>query len=221
MDQLWQAVFPRSVEFLNQRGQGGLLVEFESELDAQGLFKDEGAGSNSGGSISAESVSADSVSSWTMCEKARWFPAFLKIKSCPTYWLEIAEFEYLQFAARNLDFGSPQVFQSRPVLHPSAQFVELRHDHAELNRERGLYCFVKRGTRFLELQLSLRQALILDLVQQGLVVSAENLIEIAEDSLARIEPHAEVPASQWMELMDQLTEIGILVIGDSTSSLGS
>lgn len=207
MDQSWQDVFPRSVEFLNQRGQSGLLVEFETELDAQSLLKEiEGSADNS---------------SWTVREKARWFPAFLKIKSCPTYWLEIAEYEYLQFAARNLDFGSPQLFESRPVLHPSAKFVELRHDHSELNRNRGLYCFVKRGTRFLEIQLSLRQALILDLVQQGLTVSVENLIEIAEDSLARIEPDAEVTMGQWMELVDQLSEIGILVTGQATSSPGS
>lgn len=194
------------MEFLSQRGQANLLVEFETELDAQTLIRG-----------SSESESAEEL---TLRDLARWFPAFLKIKSCPTYWLELAEFEYLQFAARNLDFGHPKLFQGRPVLHPSAQFVELRHDHSELNRGRGLYCFVKKGTRFFELQLSLRQALVLDLVQQGLVVSVEHLMEMADESISRIEPNVHISSTQWLEIIDQLVEIGILVTEDSISALG-
>ncbi len=193
MDRNWQEIFPRSVEFLNQRGQSNLLVEFETELEAQTF------------------VAASSNGVWPFYERARWFPAFLKIKSCPTYWLEIAEFEYLQFAAKNVDFGSPNPFPKRLCLHPSAQFVELRHDHSELNRTRGLYCFVKRVSRFFELQLSLHQALILDLVQQDFVQTKEALLSQVEDQMANISPSAQMSLSHWREIFDQLVEIGILV----------
>jgi len=199
--QSWQEIFPRSVEFLNQKGQSSLLVEFESELDSQNLFASV---------VEPELISQD----WTFREQARWFPAFLKIKSCPTYWLEIAEFEYLQFAAKNLDFGSPAFGARHVSLHPSAQFVELRHDHAELNRGRGLYCFVRKGAKFFELQLSIYQALILDLVQQGLVLSVDHLVSLSRHHFESMENRSLNQPADWRELVDQLGELGILVRPD-------
>lgn len=174
------------------------MKEFESELDAKTFLA----------IVPPEQQSSQPA---TFSDQARWFPAFLKIKSCPTYWLEIAEFEYLHFAARNVDFGAPRAFPKRVCLHPSAQFVELRHDHPELSRNRGLYCFVKKGPRFFELQLSLHQALILDLVQQDLVTSSEGLLGQAEDQMSNIAPASQLTLPHWRELIDQLVEIGILV----------
>ena len=179
----WKPHFPKTIEILRENGRMNFLSAFDQELSA------------------LRAISQDSDSK----QIARWLPAFLKMQNSPTYWLEVAEFEYVQFAAKNYDFGIAREYPGRIAMQPYLQFVELRHDHPELNRDQGLYCFFKSRSRFIELKLSLRQALFIDCLQHWSALKRHELIhQVMSSSFGKA-----LSVQEWNQQLDKMIELGI------------
>ena len=176
----WQVAFPKTIETLSRLGFASLVESFEFELQFQQLRLD-----------------------------LRWFPVFLKMQNCPARLQELAEFEYLRAHVYSAEMGAPKVDPGLLALNPGAQFLEVNQGLPELNREKGLYCFIKEGSRFFEMQLSLAQALLLDLLKEDRKFSVDQLLEQAELHQVKLNLNRE----EWRRVLASLEERAIIVRG--------
>ena len=176
----WQVAFPKTIETLQRLGFASLVHSFEYELQFQQLRLD-----------------------------LRWFPVFLKMQNCPARLLELAEFEYLRAYVYSNDLGTPRVDAGLLALNPGAQFMEVNQNLPEINRERGLYCFIKEGSRFFEMQLSLAQALLLDLLREDRKYTVDQLLDQAELHQVKLP----LTREEWRRTLASLEEKAVIVRG--------
>jgi hypothetical protein len=182
----WKSAFSKTIEALTKSGLARFVDGFEYEIKANNLSAD-----------------------------LRWFPVFLKMQSAPARLLEMAEFEYLRCQAFSADFGLPVLEYGVLALNPSAQFLEVRHQLSELQREPGLYCFVKSRGRFFEMQLSLEQALLLDLLHQERKYTRQQIVAEALEHPMKIK----TDKSEWDQILASLIERGVVMISESADRL--
>lgn len=181
----WQSAFPKTIEALEKQGLATYVHSFEFELQVQQLRLD-----------------------------LRWFPVFLKMQNAPRRLLELAEFEYLRSLVYSSDFGRPVLDAGLLGLNPSAQFLEVHQPLPEINRGPGLYCLVKDGSRFFEMELSLAQALLLDLLREDRKYSLDQLLDQAELHEVKLRLSRE----DWQRTLGTLLERGVIVRGAERSS---
>lgn len=181
---LWQNAFPKTLEALDKQGLSSYVQGFEFELKSLNLSAD-----------------------------LRWFPVFLKMQNCPRRLLELAEFEYLRAQVYQFDYGPIKLDVNLVGLNPHAQFIEVNEDLPELGRAPGLYCLVKAGARFFEMELSLPQALILDLLKEDRKYSIDQLIDMAVIHQVKLGLSKEA----WMSTISSLIERGVILKGEPTS----
>lgn len=176
----WRTAFSKTIETLERQGYGALTESFEYEMQFQQLRLD-----------------------------LRWFPVFLKMQNCPQRLLELAEFEYLRAQVYSSDMGRPRTEPGLVALNPSAQFMEVHEALPELGREPGLYCLVKDGARFFEMELSLPQALLLDLLREDRKFTPEQLVAQAEIHPVKLPLGRE----DWIRTLETLIERGVVLSG--------
>ena len=184
----WRGAFTKTIEALAKQGLGDLVGSFEYELEVQQLRLD-----------------------------LRWFPVFLKMQNCPRRVQELAEFEYLRAQAYAMDMGPPRLDPGLITLNPQAQFVEVHEDLYEIGRGPGLYCMVKSGSRFFEMELSLQQALLLDLLREDRKYSREQLFDMAEIHEVKLGLSRE----QWAATLQTLLDRDVVVVGSSVTARAS
>jgi hypothetical protein len=141
-------------------------------------------------------------------DQSRWFPVFLKLQGTRQQILEVAEFEYLKHTVRSLDFCDPIDEAGIIKLNPSVQFVELHYDQPKLGRLSGLYCFFKKTGGFFEFQLGIRQALVLDILQQERKYTVPQLIDMAR--LHKMGAGHSI--EEWKDIVEDMISIGLLVM---------
>lgn len=180
----WQGAFSKTIEALEKQGLGDLAGSFEYELQVQQLRLD-----------------------------LRWFPVFLKMQNCPQRLQELAEFEYLRAQAYTIDLGRPRVEPGLLALNPHAQFIEVHENLPEIGRGPGLYCLIKSGHRFFEMELSLPQALLLDLLREDRKYSREQLFEMADLHDVKLGLSRE----QWEQTLATLIDREVIVVGQVSS----
>jgi hypothetical protein len=176
----WRAAFSKTLEALEKQGLGSLIRSFEFELQFQQLRLD-----------------------------LRWFPVFLKMQNCPRRLLELAEFEFLRSQVYTNEMGRPRLEPGLLALNPSAQFLEVHEPLPEIGRGPGLYCLVKEGGRFFEMELSLAQALLLDLLREDRKYSPEQLLQQAELHEVKLG----LTREEWQRTLSSLIERGVIISG--------
>lgn len=156
-------------------------------------------------------------------DSSRWFPVFLKVRLVPQKILEVAEFEYLRHLVLSESFIEPKPMAGNAApapevsldltvsLNASLQFVELHHSQRKLSRDSGLYCFFKCQGRFMEYQLGLAQALLVDLLHEERSYTARQLAESANQHPLGVA----IPGAEWQEKISELIRLGILVLRTS------
>lgn len=140
-------------------------------------------------------------------DKSRWFPVFLKLQGVVQKILEVAEFEYIKHLVRTGEMFHPQIEPGLVKMNTSVQFVELHHDQPKLGRLVGLYCFFKKAGAFYEIQLSLHQAVIFDLLQEERKYSVSQLVHMAE--LNTIVP--KLSKNEWEKTIQNMIQMGLLI----------
>ena len=180
----WQSAFPKTIETLIKQGLGKIVEGFEYELNFQQLRLD-----------------------------LRWFPVFLKMQNCPARILELAEFEYLRAQVKTQDLGRPRLEEGLLAVNPSAQFMEVRHHLPEINRAPGLFCLVKEGGRSFEMELSLPQALLLDLLREDRKYTAEQLLDQAQLHEVKIP----LSLQEWRQTLMSLLETGVILQSEASA----
>ncbi|MBX2996746.1 MAG: hypothetical protein KF681_18150 [Bdellovibrionaceae bacterium] len=181
----WRGAFPKTIEALGKQNLSAMIESFEFELEVQQLRLD-----------------------------LRWFPVFLKMQNCPRRILELAEFEYLRTQAYAMDMGRPRLDPGMIALNPQAQFVEVHEDLPEIGRGPGLYCLVKSGARFFEMELSLAQALLLDLLREDRKYSSQQLFDMAEIHEVKLG----LSRDQWASTLQTLLDRDVVVVGGQASA---
>lgn len=177
----WQTAFPKTIETLNRQGLVRYVKGFEFELESLHLSLD-----------------------------LRWFPVFLKMQNCPRRLLALAEFEYLRAQVYTSELGRPKLEIGIVSLNPSAQFIEVQDQLPEIGRGPGLYCLVKSNSRFFEMELSLPQALLLDLLKEDRKFTEEQLFEMANLHDVKLG----LSKSHWIETLESLIDRGVVLIGE-------
>lgn len=176
----WRGAFSKTIEALHKHGLESYVSGFEYELHFHQLRLD-----------------------------LRWFPVFLKMQNCPARLLSLAEFEYLRAQVYGTEMGAPRIDQGLLALNPSAQFMEVHESLPELGRGPGLYCMVRANGRFFEMELSLPQALLLDLLREDRKFTREQLLKQAEIHEVRLPLSRE----EWSRTLTTLIERGVIAQG--------
>jgi len=138
---------------------------------------------------------------------SRWFPVFLKFQGVRPEVLEVAEFEYLRHLVRGWENGALILDEGQLRINPSVQFVELHHFQPKLHRESGLYCFFQVEDDLCEYRLNLKQALIIDLLQDERKYSLEQLALQAIGHRMGASQNLQA----WKDTILEMLDLGILV----------
>jgi len=180
-----ERVYPTTVRSLRRADQEDLIHQFENFL--------------------LEDLSGVS-------EPARWLPLYLKTRSVPGRILQASEWEWAHFVCQIVDYGKRPLDPGQIHINVSMQFIELHEAVPDLKRDPGLYGIYVVSSRVFSKQFSLAEALILETLHEDRKYSRGQLVECAQ---FEAEGWSQLRNTNWEQLIEEMTRVGVLVEGRS------